>query len=128
VASAPGETFELVSLDVADLTNNPAGGGGSPGTGSRIEVIAGGQTLVFTPTSSTFTTQTLNLTGLTTMSVNLVSAAGGADDFAVDDIVLLRSTPQSVPALDLLGQLALAMGLVGAALAVLRRPVAVRLR
>jgi uncharacterized membrane protein len=115
--ATPGVAFDLISLDVADLTNNPAGGGGSPGTGSRIEIIADGQTFVFLPTSSTFTTETLDLTGLTTLSINIVSAASGADDFAVDDVVLVRRQVTPVPVLGVLGQLGLALSLAGAGLA-----------
>jgi uncharacterized membrane protein len=119
--ATPGTVFDLISMDVADLTDNPAGGGGVPGAGSRIEIIANGQTFVFLPTSSTFTTETLDLTGLTTLSINIVSAASGADDFAVDDIVLVRRQAAPVPALGILGQLGLALSLAGAGLARARR-------
>ncbi len=121
ITADTGATFDLISLDVADLTGDPAGGGGIPGAGSRIEVIGNGQTFVFTPSSSTFTTETPNLTGLTTLSINIVSAASGADDFAVDDIVLVKGQAPPLPTLGLLGQLGLAVALVGGGVAVRRR-------
>jgi uncharacterized membrane protein len=121
LTATPGTTFDLISVDVADLTNDPSGGGGIPGAGSRIEIIADGQTFVFAPTSSTFTTETLDLIGLTTASINLVSAASGADDFAVDDIVLVRRRSTPVPALGALGQLGLVLSVAGAGLAGARR-------
>jgi hypothetical protein len=117
--AAPGIVFDLISLDVADLSDNPAGGGGAPGAGSRIEIIADGQAFVSTPTSSTFTTETLDLTGLTTLSINIVSVTLGDDDFAVDDVVLVRRqvAPVPAPALGVIGQLGLAPSQGGAGLA-----------
>jgi len=113
-------TFDVVSLDIADLSGNSSGRGGTFGSGFRIEV---GDTVfspiraaVFSPTGSSFTTFTPTvLTGLSSLAVNIVSL-GPVDNFAVDNIVLrYRQVPEP-------GTLAsLGIGLAGLSLARRRR-------
>lgn len=98
-----GGTFDLNSLDVADLNN---GGGLSVGCGSgyRIELTSSnpGDCADFGPASSTFTTVS-PASGFTEMSyldVNIVSdlyyCDGGCagNNFAVDNIVLTPDAPE----------------------------------
>ncbi|MFT5434493.1 MAG: hypothetical protein ACI9OJ_005206, partial [Myxococcota bacterium] len=81
--AAPGTTFDLISLDVADLN------GGPNSAISAIGVIPNGQVpqeILLKPNLSTFTTEVLNLTGLTSLWIGIGSYEG--DDFAVDNVVL----------------------------------------
>ena len=58
-----GGTFQVLSIDIADLTNDPEGGGGQGGQngfGFRIGLDPGDH--AFSPTSSTFTT--IDLSGI----------------------------------------------------------------
>ncbi len=94
-----GGTFDLNSLDVADLNNQGAGVG--CGSGTRIEVtfdIAG--CLDYGPSSSTFTTETVGVTGITDLYINIPSVY--PNDFAVDNINVTADAAAPEPATFLL--------------------------
>jgi hypothetical protein len=81
--AAPGSTFDLISMDVANLSGGPSS------FPSAIGVIPNGQVpqeVLLTPNSSTLTTEVLNLTGLTSLWIGIGSYSG--DDLAVDNVVL----------------------------------------
>ncbi len=96
---AGGGTFDVLSIDIADLTGNAAGGGGTgglAGSGFRIGIQGLGQTQ-FSPTSATFTTIDLSgnpdFQGLGQFHVNIVSKLPN-DNFAVDNIVVRFDVPE----------------------------------
>jgi hypothetical protein len=102
-----GGTFNVLSIDIADLTDDPAGGGGIGGLngfGFRIGLDPGDH--AFSPTSSTFTT--IDLSGLAdfqniaTFAVNIVSFLP-EDNFAIDNIVVEVQQVPEPAALVLLG-------------------------
>jgi hypothetical protein len=88
-----GRNFEVLSFDIADLTDNPNGGGGTGGlvgSGYRVGFSGSGGDTEFSPTSSTFVTVDVSANpifqGLSGLGINLVS--GPDDDFAIDNIVV----------------------------------------
>lgn len=107
-----GGIFDVLSIDIADLTNNSGGGGGTgglSGSGFRIglQTNLGGSTQSFSPTSSTFSTVSLagdtGYTGASDFFVNIVSQ-GSFDNFAIDNIVVRydNGVPAPAPATALL--------------------------
>ena len=109
VLSLPGGgTFQVLSIDIADLTNNPEGGGGQGGqngAGFRIGLDPGGHS--FSPTSSTFTT--IDLSGvadfqnIAAFTTNIVSLLAFGDNFAIDNIVVSVADVPEPGSLVLLG-------------------------
>jgi hypothetical protein len=94
ITKTGGGLFNLVSLDVANLSNPGSPISVSPGGGFRIEVsgVPGGDD-VFGPGSSTFVTESpTDLTNISELDINLVSFTGAGATFAVDNIVLSAGT------------------------------------
>jgi hypothetical protein len=86
-----GGTFQLNSLDVADLYGN--GATVFCGFGSRIEVTNDlGSCLDYGPGSTSLTTETVGIDGITTLDINLVSVF--SNNFAVTNINLTPDTPE----------------------------------
>ncbi len=109
-----GGLFSVLSVRIADLSNNPAGGGGSGGlSGSGFRIgLEGTSAVAFSPTSQVFTTVDLSGTSgfqsLSAFHVNIVSSSN--DNFAIDDIVVQYET---VPEPATLGLLMLGLAGVG---------------
>ena len=105
IKKTDGGLFNLVSLDVANLSNPGSPIPVFPGGGFRIEVsgVPGGDA-VFGPGSSTFATESpAGLTNISELDINLVSFTGGAV-FAVDNVILSSAVPEpSTWAMMLLG-------------------------
>jgi hypothetical protein len=101
-----GGLFNLVSLDVANLSNPGSPIPVNPGSGFRIEVsgVPGGDD-VYGPGSSTFVTESpTDLTNISQLDINLVSFTAANATFAVDNIVLSSAIPEpSTWAMMLLG-------------------------
>jgi hypothetical protein len=101
-----GGLFNLVSLDVANLSNPGSPIPVNPGSGFRIEVsgVPGGDD-VYGPGSSTFVTESpTDLTNISQLDINLVSFTPNNATFAVDNIVLSSAIPEpSTWAMMLLG-------------------------
>jgi hypothetical protein len=101
-----GGLFNLVSLDVANLSNPGSPIPVNPGSGFRIEVsgVPGGDD-VYGPGSSTFVTESpTDLTNISQLDINLVSFTAANATFAVDNIVLNSAIPEpSTWAMMLLG-------------------------
>ncbi|MFY9972052.1 MAG: PEP-CTERM sorting domain-containing protein [Roseiarcus sp.] len=106
ITKTGGGSFNLVSLDVANLDNPGSPIPVSPGGGFRIEVsgVPGGDD-VYGPGSSTFVTESpTDLTNISQLDINIVSYTPEAATFAVDNIVLSSTVPEpSTWAMMLLG-------------------------
>jgi hypothetical protein len=91
-----GGVFSVASFEMADLSGNPAGGGGTGGTsGSGYRIgFTGRSDIAYSPTSSIFTVVDVSsnpvFQDILSLGVNIVSLSG-QDDFALDNIVLVRS-------------------------------------
>jgi hypothetical protein len=91
-----GGLFNLLSLDVANLSNPGSPIPVNPGSGFRIEVsgVPGGDD-VFGPGSSTFVTESpTDLMNISELDINLVSFTPESATFAVDNIVLSSAIPE----------------------------------
>ena len=100
LSRSDGQVFSVLSFDIADLTNNPSGGGGTGGlvgSGYRIGFSGNGDTQ-YSPTSSTFTTIDVSTNAifqeLDWLGVNIVSLLARGDDFAIDNIVVQYTVPE----------------------------------
>lgn len=88
-----GGTFNVTSLDTANLGTGGSGSNGQCGSGDRIDVgaISAG-CFSISPIGSGLTTIPVNLTGLTDFQLNFVSFGGA--NFVVDNIVASPSAPE----------------------------------
>jgi hypothetical protein len=106
ITKTGGGLFNLVSLEVANLSNPGSPIPVSPGGGFRIEVsgVPGGDD-VYGPGSSTFVTESpTDLTNISQLDINIVSFTPESATFAVDNIVLSTTVPEpSTWAMMLLG-------------------------
>lgn len=102
-----GGTFTVNSIDVANI----GGGGGSAGCGSgfRLEVSTDvGGCFVYAPTTSALTTETLNIAGVSDLTLNFVSLGS---NFVATNFNLTPDAPEpSTMALAGLGLLLAAGG------------------
>ena len=112
LSRADGQAFSILSFDIADLTNNSSGGGGTgglAGSGFRIGFSGNGDTQ-YSPTSSTFTTIDVSTNAIfqdrAWFGVNIVSLLPD-DNFAIDNIVVQYTVPEPA-SIALMG-----LGLVG---------------
>lgn len=87
IARVNGGTFNLDSLQVANLANLSNPFHVAPGSGFRIQLTgSNGAIAAFGPGSSTLSTRNFTrFNGLTSVNLNIVSSSGFAD-FAVDNI------------------------------------------
>jgi hypothetical protein len=96
ITKTGGGLFNLVSLEVANLSNPGSPIPVSPGGGFRIEVsgVPGGDD-VYGPGSSTFVTESpTDLTNISQLDINIVSFTPESATFAVDNIVLSTTVPE----------------------------------
>ena len=87
VDALAGVTFDLISIDIADVATVL----GVQDVG-LISIVADGVPYEFTPTSPTFSTEILDLEGLTTLTISIrTDTAGGVFDRFVVDNITVRS-------------------------------------
>jgi hypothetical protein len=107
-----GGLFDVTSVDIANLSNS-GGGATSCGTGFRIEIdtVTGANPYVcqatYAPTSSTYATETLNITGVNELDVLIVSNTFAEQyvlgNFEADNVVVSEESATPEPTTLLLG-------------------------